>query len=476
MSIGSILNMARAGMNAQMAAVQTASQNISNATTVGYSKQRVDLATSYPTVFPYGSVGTGVEIVGVTRARDFLLDANYRTNASGSSAADTTSTALTQIQSVFGEPSDSGLASSLDAFWSAWSDLSADPTNSAAKSVVRESGNNVANTLNRFASQISQIDQSNREAMNNDIGQVNAIAKQIAKLNDQIISAESNGNQAPDLRDARDNLLDQVTKITGGQVVERASGSAALYVGGRLIVDGVTVKPLEMTDGQPPTVSYEGSNLPLEGIGGSLGAEIDLSANRIPAVLDQLNTLAKGLVQSVNSIHSAGQVFSGTPPVGSPAGNFFDVTVPPPAGGDPRLTALGIRLSSTLADGSAVATAGATATGPGDNTTALALAGLRDAAVNLTSTAGTAVATATIGDYYTSVVGDLATSTKEAADESTVQNTLTANADIQRQSVSGVSTDEELISIIQHQHAYQAAARLVSVVDEMTQTLIDLGR
>jgi len=475
MSIGSVLNMARAGMNAQQAAVQTASQNIANATTVGYSKQTLQLATTYPTVFPYGSIGTGVSIVGITRSRDALLDASYRQSSGGAASAETTSSALGQVESVFGEPSDTGLSASLDKFWTAWSDLASDPSNAAAKSVVREAGNNVASTLNNFAAQIDQIDQSNREAMSNDVNQVNSITKQVAQLNNQIIAAESSGNEAPDLRDERDRLLDQLSKITGGQVIIRSSGNAAVYVGGRMIVDGSSVTPLVMNNTQPPTVTYAGSTTPLAGVTGSLGAEIDLSQNRLPAVMNKLDALAKSIVQTVNSIHTSGQIFSGTPPVASPAGNFFDVTTPPPSGTDPRLTARGMRLSPTLVNGAAVAASGGAATGPGDNTAALALANLRTTAVSITSANGNTT-TAALGDYFNSMVGDLATETQQATDDSSVMGTILASAGTRRDSVSGVSTDEELVSLIQHQHAYQAAARLVTVVDDMMQTLLDIGR
>jgi len=173
MSIGSIFNMARTAMNAQQTAVQIASQNISNAETDGYSRQRVDLAASTPTVFPWGSIGTGVTIAGVSRARDALLDATFRGDSASASAAQTTSDALSQIQGIFGEPSDNGLGASLDAFWSAWGDLANDPTNSAAKSVVRQTGSTVASTLNRFARQLDSLDQSNREGMNADVTQIN---------------------------------------------------------------------------------------------------------------------------------------------------------------------------------------------------------------------------------------------------------------------------------------------------------------
>lgn len=475
MSIGSILNMARTAMNAQQMAIQIASQNISNATTTGYSRQRVELTTSLPTVFPYGTIGTGVSVQTITRARDTLLDATFRNDSGAATAADTTNTALSQVQSVFGEPSDTGLSASLDAFWSAWSDLSNDPTNNAAKSVVVEAGSHVASTLNQFASQLDSLDQNNREGMNSDVGQANQISQHIAVLNRQIVSAESNGNTANDLRDARDNLLDQLSTLVGGQVIERSNGGVAVYVSGRMLVDGTTANTLQMNDGQPPTVSFGPSLQPVEGFGGSLGARIDVSANRIPAMMTRLDALASTMVKTVNAIHSAGTVFTGNPPVAGAAGNFFAVTNPPPAGVDPLLTARGMRLDPTLS-AATVAASGAGAAGPGDNSVALALSGLRGTAVAITDASGATISTASLSDFFTETVGTLATDTKAAQDESTVQSTLASNAQTRRQSVSGVTTDEELIDVISHQHAYQSAARLVQVVSDMMQTLVTLGQ
>ena len=474
MSINSLLFTARDAMAAQQLAVQINSQNVANATTAGYSKQRVDLQASLPTVFPYGSVGTGVSIEGITRSRDALLDTSYRTSAAGSAAANASSSALSQIQEMFGEPSDTGLSASLNAFFSAWSDLSADPTNSSAKSVVRQSGQTIAGTLNQFASQLAQIDQNNREGMNADVGQVNMLAKQIAELNNRIVTAQSNGQPANDLSDQRDLLLDQITGLTGGQVVQHSNGSVAVYAGGRMILDDTTVKPLEVYDGQPPQIRYAGTTTTIYGVGGSLGAKLDISATQVPTVMSKLDALASGLVQSVNAIHSTGTTYSGTPPVAAPAGNFFDVTVPPPVGGDPRLTALGIRLAPTLTGPDSVAAAGPGNPGPGNNDVAVALSNLRTTAMSLTSLSGTT--TATLGDFFGQTIGGLATNTQQAQDEATVQQTLASNADNRRSAVSGVSTDEELIDIIQHQHAYQAAARLVSVVNDMMDALVSMGQ
>src|SRR5262249_55580084 len=123
-----------------------------------------------------------------------------------------------------------------------------------------------------------------------------------------------------------------------------------------------------------------------------------------------------------------------------------------------------------------VAAGGAGATGPGNNDTASAMAALQTGLVSFTNAGGTSLGTDSMGGFFSGIVGDVATQVKYAQDDSTVQQTLLSNATNQRQSVSGVSTDEELINVIQHQHSYQAAARLVSVVDDMVQTLVDLGR
>ena len=466
MSLGNVLNMARTAMSAHQTALQVASQNISNATTEGYSRQRVELTTALPTVFPYGSVGTGVKIQGITQARDTLLDAAFRQGSSGAFAADTTNTALSQIQSILGEPSDVGLSAALDAYWSAWNDLAADPTNNAAKSMVRETGNNVANTLNRFASQLDQLDANNRQHIAADVGQVNVLTNEIARLNNQIVAAESGGQSANDLRDERGRALDQLSNLVGGQVVEHSNGSVAFYTGGRLLVDGTTVHDLQFDNSQPPSIGFGGGVPPINGMGGSLGAELEVSTSTVANVMSRLDSLSKGLVESVNAVHSTGTVFTGTPPVASAAGNFFDAT---------RLTARTIRLDASLTSAT-VASAGAGATGPGNNSAALAIARLRDAAVNFTTSGGSPLTTTRFGDFYNESVGLVATATKHAEDEATVQHTLASNADTRRQSVSGVSTDEELIKVIEAQHAYQGAARLVSVVDEMMQTLVDLGK
>lgn len=473
MSIGSILNSARSGMAASQLSVQISAQNIANADVDGYSRQRVELATSLSTAYPYGTIGTGVTVTNISRARDAMLDAAYRQDSSGQAKADTTANALTQIQTMFGEPSDSGLAASLDAFWSSWNDLANDPTSGAAKGAVRAAGDNVASTLNRFASQLDQLDQTNRVSANADVSQINQLAKQVVDYNKKIIAQESTGHTAGDLRDARDRLLDQLANLTGGETVERSTGNVAFFVGGRMLLDGAMVKQMEFTDGQPPTIKFTDDPKVLVGVGGTLGAKMDISANRIPEVMTRLDAIASSLVTTVNAVHNGATTYSGNPAVAGTAGNFFSVGTG--AATDPAFTARGIKLDATLTSADSVA-ASAASTGAGNNDVATALANLKDTNIAFTSASGAALGTNSLGGFFQETVGNLATATKYAEDDATVQKTLASNSLARRSAVSSVSTDEELVNVIKYQHSYQAAARLVSVVDEMTQTLVNLGR
>ena len=161
MSITSILSVARSGLTAQQAAIETISHNIANAETEGYSRQRVTLSANVPQLFPYGNIGTGVGITNVERVRDALLDGSFRREAGSASFHGTSRDLLTAIEGVLGEPSPTGLAASMDAFWSAWSDLASDPTSSAARSVVQQRGSAVATMLNGFDQQLTDAQQQN---------------------------------------------------------------------------------------------------------------------------------------------------------------------------------------------------------------------------------------------------------------------------------------------------------------------------
>lgn len=475
-SIGSILSSARTAMQAAQIQMQTTSQNIANAGVEGYSVQKVRLAGNTPQRFTYGNIGTGVLVQGITQNRDKLLDAQFRTASGNASKQTATSDTLGRIEAVLGEPSTTGLSNSLDLFWNSWSDLASDPTSPSTRGVVVQRGAQVSSQLNGFATQLDQIDRDARATLNSDMSKINDLVKQIAGITPQIVASEANGQSpANDLRDSRNRMMDQLSSLADAQVIDRQDGSVGVYLGGRVLVDGTAYHQLSSSGGNPVIIMFAGDTMALQKIGGSIGANVATINQTIPGVMTNLDTLASNLVQQVNQIHSSGVVFAGGSTLATPAGKFFNQSATIVGPGDPFQTARGISVSASLSDLSLVAASGGGSAGPGNNTVATQLAALRDNQLNLTAANGTAV-TGSLGAFYRYTVSDVALATSNAISQSTVQGTLATQADTRRQSVSGVATDEELVNLIKQQQAYAAAARLISVVAEISKTLGDLGR
>ena len=484
-TFGSILSIARTAIAAHQAAVQTVSNNIANAETEGYSRQRAELVPRYPQQFGYGWVGTGVEVNNVVRLRDSLLDANFRRESASAEGFGLRRDALGQIEGILGEPNDQALSGALDAFWSAWSDLSNNPGSPSNQAVVRQRGIEVASTLNRFATRLGDLETNTRAQLSMSVDRINQLAGQLADLNGQITAAEVTGVQAPDLRDARDRIADQLSKLAGSRVIQQNNGTFAFLIGGVTIVDAVNARPIDVKPGSPASVGLVGSPDAFPRMEGSLGAIVTVLNSDIPDVRGKLDSLAKGLVNGVNFLHTSGWTAAGdalgnanwnagTPPTGSRV-NFFD-----PA----RITAGSISISAEVTANAGVIASGSTQNALGDNTLALALGALRDStgtaslqtamgAVTFAAQVGLSGG-ATFGDSYRNTVTSVGMEFRAADASATTYDTLASQAENRRQSVSGVSVDEELTLLLRHQQAFQAASRLVTTADEMAQSILQM--
>ncbi|HEY8312078.1 MAG TPA: flagellar basal body protein, partial [Gemmatimonadaceae bacterium] len=193
MSINSILGTGALALQAQQTAIETAAHNISNANVAGYSRQVVNLQPNTPLYTANGAIGTGVVVRDISRVRDTMLDTNYRAQSSLSSGYTTQGDILTSIGQVFGEPSSTGLSNSLDQFYASWSDLSNNPTSTAAKSVVQQRGAAVASTLNQFSNNLDQVAANALGSANQQVSDINGYTAQIASINKQIVAVEANG-------------------------------------------------------------------------------------------------------------------------------------------------------------------------------------------------------------------------------------------------------------------------------------------
>lgn len=475
MSINSIFSTATLALEAQQTAIQTAAHNISNANVPGYSRQVVNLQANTPLYTPAGAIGTGVVVQDISRVRDTMLDVNYRAQTSQAGTYTTQGDILTSIGQVFGEPSDTGLSNTLDQFYASWSDLSNNPTSSAAKSVVQQRGAAVATTLNQFSSNLDQLASNTLASASQQVSDINNLTSQIASINKQIVAAEAGGDTANDLRDMRDNAIDSLSKIVPVRVIDQANGSDTIYIGGATVVDGSDAKSFSL-QGTTGSVSLQlnGRSLTIPSPGGSLGANIAALNTDIPDAKSQLDTLAASIVNSVNAIHATGWTAAGD----ALGGSNWDSTAPPTGSNvdffDPtKLTAGSISLSTQVASNASYIAAGDAQNATGNNNVATKIAALA-ADTTTMNKFGSTTETTSVSEFYRDLVTRVGVATSNATSSATVYTTLAQQADTQRQSTSGVSTDEELISLTKNQQAYAAAAKVITTADSMSQTLLDM--
>ena len=422
------LQTALSGLLAQQEALDVTGNNIANANTEGYSRETVVMRPSEPIDIPAISsrtgegaqLGTGVSVETINRIRNTYLDAQYRTQSSALGAAGTQAEELTQAQSAFNEPSTSGLASQISAFWSAWSEVANAPTNDGAKQGVVGAGEQLADMFHQVSAQLTTITTQAGEqyaALTGPSGEVQQDANQIAKLNGQIKLDEEAGEPPNELLDQRDLLLDKLSALASVTVVKQPDGTDTVSFGdaAKPLVEGGTVNwPQELTPAS----------------GGRLGALLGLTAAGGPlaSYLQALDSVAGGIASAVNALHTSTPFFTGT-------------------------TAATLQVAVTAAQVQTSSTAGA-----GGNDVALAIAALRGGAAE---------------QDYAALVGKVGSDVRGARDEQTnLQSTVTAIGN-QRQSVSGVSLDEEMTNLISFQRGYEASARTMTAMDSMLETLIE---
>ncbi len=456
-TIGSILSNASTALRAQQAALSVTSHNITNSATEGYAQQRAVLSSNPALCTPEGVFGTGIRVADVQQVRDALLDSAFRLETASASQQRTRADLLGRVETLLGEPSEEALSGVLDRFLSAWSDLASNPTGGGARTVVRQRGQELADTMNSLASGLDAIREEVETRLTLTVARVNALTDDIAGLNREIVAIESSGVTAADLRDARARSLDELAALVPVRAHERENGSVGVALSGYNIVDGASSMHLDAAAvGGEVGVRVQGRASLLSDLGGSLGGLLQVLNADVPTVLDGLDRLAGALVAEVNAIHA-----SGTNPAGDTGLDFLD-----PAG----VTAFTLALSAEVA-----ASADAVAAGTGDalggyragaNDVALELAGLRDRELGALGSLP--------GEHLQGLVSALGLAVRSSSDAAEVHETLAGHADTRRQSVSSVSVDEEMVRLIQFQSAYRAAARVVSAADEMLQTLLAL--
>ncbi|THE12342.1 flagellar hook-associated protein FlgK [Bacillus timonensis] len=506
------LETARRGMVTQQSALYTTGHNIANASTPGYTRQRVNFTQTNPYPSPGlntakipGQVGTGVEAGTIQRVRESFLDVQFRGEQTKTSYWDTRANALGKMEEIMNEPSETGLANTLNQFWQSLQDLAANPEDQGARSVVRQRGEMVANTFTYLSNSLTAIKDDFGKQISVTVKSVNSLSDQISRINKQISEIEPVGYLPNDLYDERDRLIDELSKYveikvhpprsSGGDSLPVAEGILDISIVGdngteTKLIDGSTFKKLSVdpatdSDGDgvndQPTSAVTGFQLDGQDIpfirSGEMKAIVETygyvengaEKGIYPKMLDDLDKMAYSFATQFNAVHSQGFTLKTSTEASVQGGDFFEPFTGTGANAYKGAAAT-IKVSSNIDNLSYIAVS--TIQGEsGNGYNATNLANVKNA--NFGTLTGFPITAGSVQSYYESLIGSMGVDSQEAIRMSENSAVLKDSVENRRQSVSAVSLDEEMTNMIKFQHAYNGSARMITVLDEMLERIIN---
>ena len=504
------LEMGRRSIITQQATLDVTGHNIANANTPGFTRQAASIHTTAPWAAPSmynirpGQYGTGVMVGEIRRLRDEFIDMQIRDESQASGYWDAMQTTLDTIEMVLNEPTDQGLRGVLDSFWEAWQGLVESPESESVREVVKERGMAVADTFHHMYNQLRNLRLDLNTQVKTKVEEINSVARQIADVNQQIKAIKLSGQAPNDLIDRRDLLLDQISYLVDAQIAIESNEMATVLIGGAPLVMGSRTVSLGLNtdtkgmykmvwdmdpDSHPGTVitgrpassiddmevaitSGELMGL-LEARGFAEYSELGKARNLVPNLMDSLNQLARALVIDTNTIHRQGYSLNNINGADPDGINFFnqdgidmtDTTIE-----WARLISVDSQITADVNNIAAASSRTRDDLGTpinfGDGGNALLLAQLKH------NRSGT-LDPFTIDDYWNSQVSSVGVKAQEATRMVENQTTLLNQLEFKRQSTAGVSLDEEMTNMIRFQHAYNAAARYITAIDEAIDVIVN---
>lgn len=437
-------------LNAQVQ-IQTTSHNVANAQNPNYSRQKAPTVTQGAILGRAGWIGAGARLDRIVQQRDTFLEGRYLDASSQGAYYGTLERILTAAETSLSDDGDTGLYAALRDFWNAWNAMAQNPEGAAEKAVVLECGRNLCAGLNQTAAQLTQQREGLVTELGDNVTAINALLQKIRDLNQQIQRAETPTFMANDLRDQRFQALQELSQYvqfttqdgTGGTLnvfledgtplVLFTEYAAELKIAGN--ADALTIR---IADSDKIVAQFDATAAEKvrDGLQGSTGALVT-ALGTVQTWHDALDTFASALVTSFRNLYD--EVLQ------TPESYFFD----PEA-----TTAAEIHLT--------------------DNPLGSPSNALARGALSLESEPMDSLENLTPGQYLTQLSQDVGLSVQSASTQHLLQESLAQQLDGQRQSVSGVSLDEEMVDLIKHQQLYQAAAKLVQQTAEMIQTAINM--
>lgn len=466
------LNSATSGMTSAQTVLQTISHNVANANTDGYSKQRVTLETNNPfNKSGVGQLGTGVRVSGVIRVVDDAVVEQLRDENSTLAKFESKSDALQQLEAIFNEPSKTGLSNNLSEVFASWTYLGSNPEVATAKTMVVQNSETMTDTMNHMATQLEKLQGNTLKGIEQDVKDFNTKLEQLHSLNKQVSYSISSGQTPNDLLDKQDALLSEMSELAGVEVKFDEMRQATVSIGGQELLTPTNMQKLAVA-GQPNpegkiVLAGDNSKEIVLTSGSAKGSQEALA--EINKQVANLNDFAYTFASAVNMIHSDNG--DGEP--------FFDL------GADGNY-AKNISVQSELAKDPEKVSSAKSLDKPaaGDGSRAQAIADLQNTKLNFSNptkidydkTTMTIINQAngtSVSNGYNDIVTEIGITKQQSDNMFSSQEDLVQLLDQRRQSISGVSINEEVASMIQHQSAFQANSRMISTISEMLDTLIN---
>jgi flagellar hook-associated protein 1 FlgK len=460
------LSVAYSGLAAARAGIDTVGQNMANVNTEGYTRQRVS-TTANAALAGIGPLdnavraGQGVTVNSIDRLGDILLESRVRQTAGSTGFANMTAAVMDALEVSLSEPGDNGLAATMHEFWAAWQNVANHAGEPSSTGVLLEAADALTSRIAQGYTDAVNTWSVVRDQTDSMVAQVNSLAGQVASLNDQIRQVGSAGGSTAELIDQRNLLTVSLATLAGATTTEHADGTVDVLVGGNALVAGTIARSLVVTgahrleDANAMPVSIEWSHRPGESAaisGGALAAAAVALApgsaaggGSIVFAAESYNALATQLATAVNAVH-----VTGATPAGVTGLAFFALDATRPA-------ALGLSVIPTDASGVAAGTPGAGGSS-GSVADAIAAIGGSDTGPDTT---------------WSDFVVRIGIDTRRAANDAAVAARALTSAQSRLLSEASVDLDEETTNLLTYQHAYQGAARMVTAIDEMLDTLIN---
>jgi len=460
-TISSAINLITSALNADQAALDVTSNNVSNASNEAYTREVPNWSENQPIYINGEAIGSGVTVTGGVSQRDRVLDQRLDQQQQLSASSTSLLSALTTLQDNFTPASSSSttgdIGTDITNFFDTYTTLESAPSNDADRQAVLSSATTLASDISRTAASLNAQQASLDQSATTVVSQVNTLTTALAQVNQQIQSTSPNSD-AGVLEDERQSDLSQLSQLIGiNQVTTEQNGMSVTTTGGQLLASEGTAIPITSGDVDGVTHFYLGQTditSALASGGGQIGGILTARDQSIPTTLASLDQLAYGIATNINTVNNAGTDLDGD---NGNAGNIFNAPT--------QVAGSAAALTVVMTDPNKIAAAGI-GDGTGDNSNAVAAANL--AKQNI-------IGGETPSNFYSNLVSTLGSSVSETTTENTALTASVTQLQTQVSSLSGVSLDDEASNLELFQRAYQAASQVFSILNTVYASAINIG-